>query len=84
MSKNLSKYIADFDYFDNILIVLSATIGRVSIISFTTVIGTPVGILPANFSLSFSLTTGITKKTTVDNKKYKEKTIRLLRQLEAN
>ena len=44
MSKKLSKYIATFDYFDKILIVLSATSGGVFIISFTTVIGAPVGI----------------------------------------
>ena len=61
MSKNLNKYIAAFDYFDKILFVLSATIGRVSIISLTTVIGAPLGMLPANFSLSFFLTTEITK-----------------------
>ena len=45
---------------DEILIVLSATSGGVSIISFTTVIGAPVGI--ASITLIFSLTTGISKK----------------------
>ena len=35
MSKKLSKYIATFDYIDKILIVLSATSGEISIISFT-------------------------------------------------
>ena len=44
MSKKLSKYIANFDYFGKILIVLSATSGGVFIISFTTVIGALVGI----------------------------------------
>ena len=43
MSKMLSKYIASFDYFDKSLIVLSATSGSISIVSFATVIGTPVG-----------------------------------------
>ena len=33
-SKKLSKYVADFDYIDKILIVLSATSSRESIISF--------------------------------------------------
>ena len=47
---------------DNILIVLFVASGGVSIISFATVIGTPVGIATANFNLIFSLTTGITKK----------------------
>ena len=41
MSKKLSKYIAAFNYFDKILIVLSATIGKVSIISFSIVIEFP-------------------------------------------
>ena len=44
MSKILSKYIASFDYFDRSLIVLSVTGGSISIASFGTVIGTPVGI----------------------------------------
>ena len=44
MSKRLSKYIASFDYFDKSLTVLSATSGGISIASFATVIGTPVGI----------------------------------------
>ena len=41
MSKNLSKYIAAFNYFDKILIVLSAASGKVSIISFSIVIEVP-------------------------------------------
>ena len=61
-SKKLSKYIAAFDYIDKILIVLSATTGGVSIISFTSIIGAPVGIASASFTLIFSLTTGIIKK----------------------
>ena len=44
MSKRLSKYIASFDYFDKCLIVLSATSGSISVASFATVIGPPVGI----------------------------------------
>ena len=61
-SKKLSKYIATFDYFDKTLIVLSATSVGVSIISFASVIGVPVGIASASFTLVFSLTTGIIKK----------------------
>ena len=49
MSKNLSKYIAAFDYFDKILIVLSDTSRGVSIISFVSVIIAPVGIARASF-----------------------------------
>ena len=61
-SQKLNKCVTTFDYIDNILIVLSATTGGVSIIWFTTVIGAPVGIASASFTLIFSLTTGIVKK----------------------
>ena len=44
MSKSLSKYIASFDYFDKSLIVLSVATGSISIASFATIIGAPVGI----------------------------------------
>ena len=59
-SKKLSKYLDAFDQTDNVLIVLSAT--SVSICLFTSIIGAPVGIASASFTLMFSLTTGITKK----------------------
>ena len=60
MSKRLGNCIAAFDYFDKTLIVLSAII--LSIISFVSVIGAPLGIASTSFSLLFSLTTGIIKK----------------------
>ena len=71
MSKILSKYIASFDYFDKSLIVLSVTTGSISIASFATVIGAPVGMMSASCSLAFSITTGIVKKIlkTTRNKK---------------
>ena len=69
MSKRLSKYIASFDYFDKSLIVLSVTTGSISIASFATVIGAPVRIVKASFSLAFSLYTGIIKKAVKNNKK---------------
>ena len=62
MSKRPSKYIASFDYFDKSLTVLSATSGSISIASFATVIGTPVGIASASLSLAFSFYTGLVKK----------------------
>ena len=61
MSKRLTKYIASFDYFDKSLIVLSVTTGSISIASFATVIGAPVGIVSASFSLAFAISTGIIK-----------------------
>ena len=48
MSKRVGKYIAFFDYFDKSLIVLSVTCGSISIASFATVIGRPVGIASAS------------------------------------
>ena len=50
-SKKLRKYVAAFDYIEKILIVLSATSGGVSIISFTSILGAPVGITSASFTL---------------------------------
>ena len=61
-SKKLNKYVTIFDYIDKILIVLSATSSGVSIISFTSIVGAPVGIASASFTLIFSITTGIIKK----------------------
>ena len=61
-SKKLSKYVTVFDYIDKILIVLSATSSGVCIISSASVVGAPVGIASASFTLSFSLTTAIIKK----------------------
>ena len=61
MSKRISKYIAFFDYFDKSLIVLSVTTGSISIVSFATVIGAPVGIVSASFSLAFSVSPWLIK-----------------------
>ena len=61
MSKTLSKYIASFDYFDKLLIVLSVATGSISIALFATVIGAPAGIMSASCSLAFSITTGFVK-----------------------
>ena len=61
MSKKLSKYIASFDYFNNFFIVLSAS-GSVSIASFATVIGAPVEMASARFSLAFLMSTEIITK----------------------
>ena len=80
MSKRLSKYIASFDYFDKLLIVLSLATGSISIASFTTVIGAPVGMMSASCSLAFSITAGFVKKflKTTRNKKKKHNKIVML------
>ena len=74
MNKRLSKCIASFECFDNKLIVLSVTTGIISIASFGTVIGAPVGIASASFILAFSIFAGIVKKLlkTARNKKRKD------------
>ena len=72
-NKKLSKYIAAFDYIDKILIVLRAATGGVSIISFTTIDGGPVGIASASFTLTFSLSTGVIKKLLNITRKKKKK-----------
>ena len=82
MSKKLSKYIAAFDYIDKTLIVLSATSGVISIISFTSVIGVPAGL--ASFTLVFSLTTGTIKRLLKITRNKKRNTIKLLYLLKAN
>ena len=71
-SNKLTKYVTAFDYIYKILIVLSATNSGVSIISFTNIVGAPVGIASASLTLIFSLTTGIVKKITEYNKKRKD------------
>ena len=69
MSKTLCKYTASFGYFDKSLIVLSVTTGSISIASFATVIGAPVGMMTESCRLAFSITTGIVEKTIKNNKK---------------
>ena len=54
MSKRLNTYIAVCDYIDKVLIVLSAASGGISIISFSSISGIPVGKANASFSLVFS------------------------------
>ena len=61
-SKKLNSYVTACDYIDKILTVLSATSSGVSIVSFTSIVGAPVGIASASLTLIFSLTTGIVKK----------------------
>ena len=82
MSKSLSKYTASFDYFHKSLIILSLATGSISIASFATVIGAPVGIMIASFNLAFSLTRGFVKKflkRTRNKKKKHNKTVMLAR-----
>ena len=77
MSRRLSQYMASFDYFDKSLIVLSVTTGRISIASFATVTGAPVGIISASFNLVFRISTGIIKKLLKKTRNEKKSTIKL-------
>ena len=75
ISKNISKYIASFDYFDKLLNVLSILSGSISIGSFATIIGSPAGIVGSSCSFTFSIRSGFVKKflKTIKNKKTKTK-----------
>ena len=86
MSKRLSEYITSLDYFDKSLIVLSVTTGSISVASFATIIGTPAGIVRANFSLTFSMFIGVVKKLliTTRNKKKKHNKIVMLARSKLN
>ena len=80
MSKNLSKYIASFEFFDKSLIVLSVATGSISIAPFAAVIGAPAGMISASCSIAFSITTGFVKKflkTTRNKKKTHNKIVML-------
>ena len=84
--RKLNKYITIFEYIDKILIILSATSGGVSIISFISIVGVPVGIASASFTLIFSIAKGIIKillKTT-RNKKKKHDNILILAKSKLN
>ena len=79
-SKQLSEYVAAFDYIDKVLIVLSARSSEVCIISSLSVVGAPVGLAGERFTLIFSLTTGTIKKllSIKRNKKKKHDKILML------
>ena len=68
------------------LIVVSATSGRICIIYSESVAGAPVGMAEASFTLIFSLTTGIIKKllSITRNKKKKHDKILMLAKSKLN
>ena len=55
------------------MLLLLITSGRVSIISFSSFVGAPVGMESGSFALFFSLTTGIIKKLLSTTRKKKGK-----------
>ena len=77
-NNKLNKYVTIFGYTDKILIILTVTNGGVSIISFISVIGAPVGIASTSFTLIFSLTTRIIKILLNITRKKKKKHDKIL------
>ena len=84
--KKLNKYITAFDYTNKFWLVLSATCRGASIISLASVVGAPVGIACASFTLNFSSTLGIIKKllSITRNKKKKHYEILMLAKSKLN
>ena len=74
----MNKYVTTFDYIEKVLIVLSVTIGWVSIVSFTSIVGAPVGIASASFTLIFPLTTGMLRKLLSITRTKKKKHAKIL------
>ena len=74
----VNRYVTTFDYIDKIFNFLSATCNRVSIISFTSIVGAPFGIAGANLTLIFPLTTGLIKKLLNITRKKKKKYDKIL------
>ena len=68
------------------MIILSVTSGGVSITSFATVIGAPIGIKSASLSLVFSFCTGLVKKIlkATRNKKKKHNKVVMLARIKLN
>ena len=78
--KKLNKYLVSFDYLDKIFIALSASFGTLSVASYTSVIGTPVGIAGSSLTLIFTVGTSISNsliKVTEERKKKHNKIIAL-------
>ena len=71
--KKLNKYLVSFDYLDKIFITLSASFGTLSIASYASVVGIPVGITGISLTLVFTIGTGISKSLLELTKKRKKK-----------
>ena len=71
--KKNSKYIVAFDYADKVFITLSASFGTLSIASYATIVGIPVGIAGASLTLIFTVTTGVVKTLLNITRKKKKK-----------
>ena len=74
--KKLNKCIVSFDYLDKIFITLSASFGTLSIASYASVVGIPVGITGPSLILLFTVGTGISKWLLKLTKKRKKSMIK--------
>ena len=74
MNKEVTKCIATIDYFDQTLIVLSAT----STGLLASVIGASVGVVSTSFSFAFSLTVENVKRNKIKKYEIKRKEIIIL------
>ena len=74
--KKISKYIVAFDYAEKLLITLSASFGTLSIASYATIVGIPVGIAGASLTLIFTITTGVVKTLLNTLEKRRKNTIK--------
>ena len=83
-SQKLNKYVTTFDYIDKILIVLSATTGGVSLISFTRFTGAASWKSKCRFYFIFFFNNWNNKKIIKYNKKKKKSIIKLLCWLKVN
>ena len=70
--KKLNKYLVSFGYLDKIFITLSASFSTLSIVSYATVVGLPVGIASSSLTLIFAISTGINKSLLKVTKKRKK------------
>ena len=78
--KKINKYLVSCDYLDKIFITLLASFSTVSIASYASVLGLPVGIAGSSLTLMFTISTGINKsllKVTTKRKKKHNKIIAL-------
>ena len=71
--KKLNKCIVSFDYLDKIFIALSASFSTLSIASYATVVGLPVGIAGSSLTLIFTISTVVNKLLLRVTKKRKKK-----------
>ena len=76
--KKLNKYLISFDYLDKIFITLSASFSMLSIASYATLLGLPVGIAGSSLTLIFTVGVGINKSLLRVTKKRKKKHIKII------